>query len=1175
MSKENLSEFKTTCCYCGVGCGIVIKDLGKGKIHVEGDKNHPVNRGMLCSKGMNLHYTVMDKSDRLLQPQMRMNRSMPMQNVGWDDALERTAAIFKSFIKQYGPESVAFYVSGQCLTEEYYLWNKVMKGFIGSNNIDTNSRLCMSSAVVGYKLSLGEDAVPVCYDDIESSDVLMVSGANPAWCHPIIWRRVEAHKEANPNVKIICVDPRKTQTAEAADLHLAINPGSDVTLNHAIGRILIENGDIDLAFLQNNADGFEAYKTKVFERSLSESAEICGINPEDIRLAARWIGNSKGFLSMWTMGLNQSVIGVNKNLSLINLNLITGKIGKPGNGPFSLTGQPNAMGGREVGGLANMLASHRELANPVHRQEMQDFWGGTVISEKPGLTATEMFAALKDGKLKAIWITCTNPLVSLPDLGITEEALKMAKFVVVQDISSRSDTLAYADVILPAAAWSEKEGTMTNAERRISYLNKISEPPGQAKPDVDIIIAFAIKMGWKKQFKYKSTEDIYAEYVQTTKNTNIDISDLNYEILKKNTVQWPYKKGNFRDEFGTKRLFSDSFFYTNNKRAQIHAVPDENLSEALSSDFPLILLTGRIRDQWHTMTKTGRVNKLNQHESQPFVSMHPLDASARNIAEGDVVWINSKRGNAQLKVQLSENNKPGTCFMPMHWGRILGSDFGRTNNLSNVLVDARSKEPDFKYSAIQIEKYVKPADKIIIIGAGSASLGFINEYRKWNKTDEIVVFSKEANTFYNRVMLPDYISGTQTWDQLLKLRQKQFESFKLVVNAGVEIKEILPESKTVIDELGQEHSYTKLVLATGSRAFMPKNFPVLPGIFNMRNRVDADNLQKFIYPNAHVVVVGGGLLGLELAASLREISVEVTLVQRISRLMDRQLDIIGSEILHDEIVKRDVDIYYNDEVEYFYGTEALEGIRLKSGKKINCSAIIVAAGTIPNIEIAQKAGLVANRGIITNDYLQTSDPDIFACGEIAEWKTQMWGITAAAEQQAAVAAKYLNGDLASFYKGSLSMNILKMHELNLCSLGLVETPPNDDSYEEIVFLDRSKHYYKKCIIKNDRLVGAILIGDKSEFLEFKNLIENGIELSEKRLKLLRSNQLAEPIMGKLVCSCNNVGEGNLLNAIKNGHESLEKLCAFTGAGTGCGSCKPEVLKILERNMSKIEELAHE
>ncbi len=1167
-----INSYKSTCCYCGVGCGVIIKDLGNGKIDVEGDKEHPVNKGMLCSKGMNLNYTVNDKSDRLLEPAMRYNRSMPMQEVSWDQALDRTAAIFKTFIEQYGSESVAFYVSGQCLTEEYYLWNKLMKGFIGANNIDTNSRLCMSSAVVGYKLSLGEDTVPVCYDDIELSDLILVTGANPAWCHPIIWRRVEAHKAANPDVKIICVDPRKTQTAAAADLHLAINPGSDVSLNHAIAQILIENGNIDLEFILNHTDGFEDLKSKVFERSIAEYAKICGLENEQIELAAEWIGQSKAFLSMWTMGLNQSVIGVNKNLSLINLNLITGQLGKPGSGPFSLTGQPNAMGGREVGGLANMLASHRELANPQHRKEMQDFWGGTVISEKPGLTATEMFAALKEGKLKAIWITCTNPIVSLPDLGITEEALKNAKFVVVQDISNKSDTLAFADVILPAAAWSEKEGTMTNAERRISLLSKVNEPLGNSRSDVDIICDFAHKMGWGNHFNYAKTEDIYAEYVQTTKGTNIDISNLSYEKLKSETIQWPYSNATIQDKNSSKRLFSDKIFYTPNGRAQLHSVPDENQSEPLNEDFPLILLTGRIRDQWHTMTKTGRVNKLNQHIKEPYLSMHPADAQARTIAEGDVISIKSRRGNAQIKVQLSAENKPGTCFMPMHWGKLAGGDFGRANNLSNVLVDPLSKEPDFKYSAVQVAKYQKTEEKIIVVGAGSASLGFIHTFRKLNSTDQIVVFSKEQNTFYNRVMLPDYISGTQSWDQLLKLRSEQFDLLNLEVFQGLGIAHIDLKNKIVVDDTGQEHSYTKLILATGSRAFMPKNFPDLPGIFNMRSRVDADNLDKFIHKGAHVVVVGGGLLGLELAASLREIDIEVTLVQRISRLMDRQLDIIGSEILHEEIQAKGIDIYYNDEVEYFYGTAAIEGIRLKSGKKIMCDAIIVAAGTLPNIGIAQEAGLLCNRGVLVNDYLQTSDPDVFACGEIAEWQSQMWGITAAAEQQAAVAARYINGDLAAFYKGSLSMNILKMYGTNICSLGLIEIPANDNTYEEVVFLDRSKHYYKKCIIKDDRLVGAILIGDKSEFLEFKNLIENGIELSEKRLKLLRSNQAVAPMLGNLVCACNTVGDINISNAVKDGCHTLESVCAKTGAGSGCGSCRSEVLNLLENSLGQVLEL---
>lgn len=1196
-------KYKTTCCYCGVGCGIVATDLGNGKIQVEGDKDHPVNRGMLCSKGMNLHYTVNDKSDRLLYPQMRMNRSMPMQRTTWDEALERTAAIFKTFINKYGPDSVGFYVSGQCLTEEYYLWNKLMKGFIGSNNIDTNSRLCMSSAVVGYKLSLGEDSVPVCYDDIEQSDCILVEGANPAWCHPIIWRRVEAHKTANPNVKIITVDPRRTQTATSSDIHLQINPGTDVTLNHAIGRILIENNWLDNYFIQNHTDGFEDYKTKVFERTLAESAEICGVDAKLITKTASLIAKAKGFLSMWTMGLNQSVIGVNKNLSLINLSLITGKIGKAGNGPFSLTGQPNAMGGREVGGLANMLASHREIANPIHRLEMEEFWGGSTISDKVGLTATEMFKGLEEGKLKAIWIVCTNPMVSLPDARMAELAMKNAKFVVVQEVSNRADTLKFADVVLPAAAWTEKEGTMTNAERRITHLSKVIDAPAEALPDAEIICRFAAKMGWGKKFKYSSFSEIYKEYTETTRGTNIDVTGVSYELLKERTVQWPYvnhltlnpspeKERDFSNspllqgEGQGVRLFTDHQFYTPNKRAKIHAVPDENLSEKLSEEFPLILLTGRIRDQWHTMTKTARVNKLNQHIPTPFVEIHPKDAQKRGIEEGTIVEVNGNRGSVKVKAKITDEVKQGNCFLPMHWGRVLGNDFGRANNLTNVLVDARSKEPDFKFSAVEIVKYVKPKEKIIIIGAGSAGLGFISSYRKLNQTDDIEVFSKEIYPFYNRVMLPDYISGTQSWVQLVKLREDQFLENNIKVHKGIGINHIDRKNKVVVDDLGNEHSYDKLFLGMGSQAFMPKNFPKMAGIFNMRSRLDADTLLPFLKPlpstslgqqgdslrwvseaepnRRHVVIVGGGLLGLEMAASLREIHVNVTVVQRIGRFMDRQLDPLGSDILHEEIVARGIEVYYNDEVEQFYGTERIEGVRLKSGQKLDCDAIIVAAGTIPTIQLAREAGLQCNRGVEVNDYLQTSDPDIFACGEIAEWKKQMWGITAAAEQQAEVVAKFLSGDLSSFYKGSLSMNLLKMHGLNLCSLGVIEIPAGSTDYEEVTFIDKAKHYYKKCIIHNDRLVGAILIGDKSEFLEFKDLIANGIELSEKRLQLLRSNQKSEPVLGKLVCSCNSVGQGNLENVIKGGCTDFAQLCQKTGAGTGCGSCRPEVRMILEK-----------
>ncbi|MDQ1089720.1 nitrate reductase [Siphonobacter sp. SORGH_AS_1065] len=1153
---------QTTCCYCGVGCGIVVKKEATGDLSVQGDPQHPSNRGMLCSKGMNLHYTVMDQSDRLLYPQMRYGRSAPMQRVSWDTALERTAAVFKTFIEKYGPDSVAFYVSGQCLTEEYYLVNKLIKGFIGSNNIDTNSRLCMSSAVAGYKLSLGEDSVPICYDDIEEADVFYVQGANPAWCHPILWRRIEAHKAANPHVKIICIDPRKTDTARSADLHLPLHPGTDIVLNHAIGRLLIERDYLDTSFVLDHTDGFQAYRELVFQRSLEESAELCGLSTEDIRQAAEWIGTSKGFLSLWTMGMNQSVVGVNKNLSLINLHLITGRIGKPGNGPFSLTGQPNAMGGREVGGLANALPAHREVTNAQHRAEVEAFWQSPVsISDKPGLTATELFKALEEDRLKAVWIINTNPMVSMPDMNAIESALKKARFVVVQDISNRSDTVAFADVVLPASGWLEKEGTMTNAERRITYLPKILEAPGETLPDVEIIWRFAQKMGFHDAFNYQHASEVYAEYARLTAGTNVDITGVTYPLLQQErSIQWPYST---QAQSSTQRLFSDHRFYTPNQKAQIRAVPDGNASEPLDEDFPLILTTGRIRDQWHTMTKTGRVAKLNQHIPQALLQIHPQDALQRAVGDGQLVTVSSRRGEVRVKAQLSEDVRPGVCFLPMHWGKILESTLNRANNLTHTLIDPISKEPDFKFSAVEVKAYAKPREKIIIIGAGSAGLGFVQSYRALNQDDEIHVFSKEEHPFYNRVLLPDYISGAQNWSQLVKLSPEEFEAQGIIVHSGISIEHIDRTHRIVTDSLGREHSYDKLILGMGSRSFRPKGVPNLPGIFNLRSRMDADTLQPYLkQPNARIVVVGGGLLGLELAASLRHMGLLVTVIQRSGRFMERQLDPLAGEMLYQDLRERGIDIYFNEEVQTYLGLTQLEGIQLKSGKKIDCQAIVLAIGTTPNLELARASGLDCGRGVLVNDYLQTSDPAIFAAGEIAQWQGQMWGITRAAEQQAEAIARYIFGDISQPYRGSLSMNILKMEGLHLCSMGLAEAP--DSTYEEIVFVDKAKRYYKKCIVHHDRLVGAILIGDKNEFLEFRELIANKTELSEKRLQLLRSSQKADPLEGKLVCSCNSVGEGNLKKAINSGCTDFQKLCQQTGAGTGCGSCRPEVKNILQQ-----------
>lgn len=1158
-------KYKTTCSYCGVGCGIEVSQDKRGRLKLEGDKEHPVNQGMLCSKGLNLHYTVMDQSDRLTQPQMRWSRNHPMIDVDWDTAINRAAAVFKTFIKEHGPDSVGLYVSGQCLTEEYYLANKLVKGFLGTNNIDTNSRLCMSSAVVGYKEALGDDAVPISYEDIEFSDCILISGANPAWCHPILFRRIEKHKQENPDVKIIVVDPRATDTCDLADLHLQVDPGTDLALFHAIGRYLIDQGMVDPEFIDKHTDGFRDYQKEVKKRTLVEYAAICKVPVDDIITAARLIGRAKGFLSMWAMGLNQSTAGVNQNLALINLNLITGKIGKPGNGPFSLTGQPNAMGGREVGGLSNLLAAHKNLANPLHRQEVADFWGVDKIQEKPGLTATEMYESLKSGKMKAIWIICTNPSVSMPNARLVDEALKQARFVIVQDISKKSDTVQYADLVLPAASWLEKEGTMTNSERRITHLPKVLDPPGAARPDAEIIMHFAKAMGFHG-FDFEQPEDIYTEYTRLTKNTPIDISGLSYPKLKSaRSIQWPVPSP---DHQGTPRLFEDGKFLTPSGNAFIHASAPENEHEKTSSGFPLVLTTGRVRDQWHTMTKTGKVAKLKKHIAKPFLEIHPLDAKLRSIQDGDPVTVTSARGEVQVAAKITDRIKKGVVFLPMHWGKTLSRDLSRANNLTDDRIDPKSKQPGYKFSAVEVAKYSIPARKIVVIGAGAAAFRFINTYRDFNKEDEIHVFSKEKWPFYNRVLLPDYVNDSKAWKDLVKYKPEELENLSIHLHSENPIVQIDRSKKQVIDGSGGKHAYDILIMATGSRAFVPPNAPLdLPNVFSMRDRENADDLRKLLGEDSHVLIIGGGLLGLELAAALAEIQVRSTIVQRGVRLMERQLDPVASAMLREYVEDLGVKIYTADEVVSISETQPLHlNVQLKSGKSINANAAVYAIGTKPNIELAKEAQIDCGRGLIVNDYLQTSDPDIFALGEIAEHRKKLSGITAAAEAQADICARYLAGDPSSCYEGTKPMNILKFPSLDLCSVGLPSIPSQGKNFNEITFLDRDALYYKKCIIQNDKLVGCILLGDKAEFAEFKELIDSETELSEKRLKLLRSGKTQEPVKGRLVCACNNVGEGNLQDAMQKGHLQLNSLCEATGAGLGCGSCKSEVKRMIDQEL---------
>lgn len=1172
------NQVKTTCSYCGVGCGILAEVDADGRLSVAGDPTHPANGGQLCSKGRNLNYVVSDTSDRLLYPEMRSHRSHPRRRVSWEHALHRAAAVFGSLIDEYGPDSVAFYISGQCLTEEYYLVNKLVKGFLGTNNIDTNSRLCMSSTVVAYTKALGEDAVPGTYEDIDHTDCLFVAGANPAWCHPIIWRRVEARKAAYPGMKIIVVDPRRTDTCALADLHLQINPGTDVLLYHAIARRLYDTNRIDLEFIRDHTEADENYLRILKGVHLRSAAKICGVSLDDIKLAASYIGDARAFLSMWAMGLNQSRVGVEKNGALINLHLLTGQIGKPGAGPFSLTGQPNAMGGREVGGMASLLAAHRELSNPLHRAEVARFWGVESLPAQPGLTATQMFDALESGQLKAIWIICTNPSVSLPNAGLADAALQKARFVVVQDISRNSDTAAFADLVLPAAGWLEKSGTMTNSDRRVSYLPALVPPPGEARPDADIICDFAQKMGFRG-FDYRDVSEVYDEYARLTAGTRIDVSGLSHDRLRREgTFQWPVPSPVHP---GTPRLFTDHRFYTNTGRARFTStISHTERPPQAPPGRPWILTTGRIRDQWHTMTRTGKVARLRRHIDLPFLDIHPLDAATEKLEEQQLAVVSSGQGEVRVRVRYNRSMKRGVVFLPMHWGKTLGSALTRANNLTDDTLDPYSKQPNYKFCHVGVRAYEKPRERIVIIGAGAAAYRFIASYREQNTRDPIRVFTGEANAFYNRVLLPEYVSEHLSWQQLEKIRQHERYRLDFELHYDTHIDRIDRTERMVYTRGGEAYPYDRLILATGSRPFVPRDVPLhLPGVCTLRQREDADRLRERLRPperagEAHTLIVGGGLLGLELAAALQEIGTRVTLVQRSNRLMERQLDATASQLLAEDVARRGIQTYFRNEVDTIFPAEEESdrgGLRVtfKSGITLLCDAVVYAIGTRPNLELARACGLRCAGGVEVDDRLTTSDPRIHAIGEVAEWRGKRYGITAAAEQQADLLAASLAGDPSAVYAGSVAMNILKFRDLDLCSLGEVTVPPGVPGYEEVVFRDLSRRYYKKCVVYQDRLVGAVLLGDKHEFAEYRALIEDRMELGERREELLRSAGSREPVRGRVVCSCNNVGAGNLADAVKRGCRGFNELVAQTGAGLGCGSCKPEVKSILDQQLAAV------
>ena len=719
-----MTETKSTCCYCGVGCGVVIESEGGQVVGVRGDTDHPANFGRLCSKGSTLHLSAdakIQQQVRALYPEMRepsAGRDQARRRSDWDTVIASMADRFADTIKKHGPDSVAFYISGQLLTEDYYVFNKIAKGLIGTNNIDSNSRLCMSSAVAGYKQTLGADAPPACYEDIDLADVIFIVGSNTAYAHPILYRRLEQAREKNPALKVIVADPRRTDTAREADLFLPILPGTDVALFNGMLHLCLWEDLIDTDYIKEHTEGFAELKQTVRDYTPAFVARICGIKEADLVQAARWFGQSRASLSLYCQGLNQSSSGTAKNAALINLHLATHQIGKPGAGPFSLTGQPNAMGGREVGGMANLMSGHRDLGNAEHRAEIAAYWGVDEVPAAPGKTAVEMFEAVRQGEIKIIWIVCTNPAQSMPEQNLIREALKKAELVIVQEAYASTATVPYADILLPASTWAEKTGTVTNSERRISRVRPAIPAPGEAKHDWQIASLFgqalAPLLGKPAvNFRYESDEQIWNEHRDSTRGRDLDITGLSYAILEQQgPQQWPFPAGAVT---GKQRLYEDGIFPTANGRARFVNTVYQPVKDNVDARYPFSLNTGRLRDQWHGMSRSGTVAQLFSHVPEPGICMETTDMQRRFLKTGDLVHISSRRGTVILPVIESDEQRAGQVFIAMHWGEEYVSGRGHTdkhsygvNALTSPAIDPSSKQPELKAAAVKIVKAELP-----------------------------------------------------------------------------------------------------------------------------------------------------------------------------------------------------------------------------------------------------------------------------------------------------------------------------------------------------------------------------------------------------------------------------------------------------------------------------------
>jgi ferredoxin-nitrate reductase len=1166
-------QVRTLCPYCGVGCGLIARKRQGRLDAVEGDPIHPVNRGRTCRKPLELASAV-HAADRATVPLMRERRDLRFREAGWEEAIGGVATRLRGIVDAHGPDAIAFYISGQLLSEDYYAVNKLAKGFLGTNNVDSNSRLCMSSAVAGYSGAFGYDGPPAAYSDIGLADCMLLLGTNTAACHPIVWSRIRERRQEGACV--ICVDPRRTQTARESTLHLPVRPGTDLALLNAMLHILERDGLLDEAFLARSTSGWERARAVAREWSPRRAATVCGVEAAEIEEAARRFGEGPRSMALWSMGANQSRVGTLKNRALINLCLATGQIGRPGTGPLSLTGQPNAMGGRETGGLAHLLPGYRRVEDASDRAEMARLWNlderAAGISPRPGLPAVELFDALREGTVKAVWIVATNPAASLPDSGRAREALERAELVVVQDAHHPTETSALADAVLPAAAWPEKQGTMTNSERRVGLVRKLLDPPGEALPDWEIFARLARRLGFGEHFAWQGPEEVFDEYAACTAARPCDLSGIGHERLAtKGSLQWPCPEPRSP---GTERLYESGRFPTPDGRARFAPTPHAAPAETPDEDYPLTLTTGRLAEHWHTLSRTGKSARLTAAAPEPLLALNPADAERIGVREGARARVASRRGETIMRVALEEGMREGVAFAPFHWGaRHSPPGAGQANSATNPALDPTSRQPELKAAAVRVEAVSETAAaarprsrprRLLVVGTGMAALETVQEVMKRSEEGawRVTMLGEEPGAPYNRMLLSKLLAGEIEVAGVELRPRAWFAKHRIELRGSCPARRIDPDRRLVTDESGCTHGYDALVIATGSRPFVPP----IPGandphVLSFRTLADVAAIEEAAGGTRHAVVIGGGLLGLEAAAGLRRHGVGVSVVEAAPHLMPQQLDPAASAMLAAALAGLGI--------ESFCGVGAKrcdpDGVTLQDGRRIEAELTLVAAGVRPETSLASEAGIEVGRGILVDDEMRTGAPGVWAVGECAEHRGTVYGLWAPVAAQARVAGASVSGDPAAFHPDVPATN------LKVAGVSLFAGGGECDEGDDLVWIDSRRGVYRRLVMAGDRLAAATLLGDVSGARELSALLRSGEPPPERLLS--PPGTAAEPPTpepGDVICSCNAVTRGEIEAAVRDrALRTPAEIGRDTRAGTGCGSCVGEIEAILRERDSSI------